>query len=107
MVACCFHPQGLNSIKSLNLPESGEEPWDRSVDLAHNSVDWGEVSRQVLSVAIIVLAVAGVACVIVIVVVVVDDVIPIAAEDVDVVVVFAVVVSFNTANTVAIVVLLW
>ncbi|CAM9306993.1 unnamed protein product [Ectocarpus fasciculatus] len=38
--------QGIPSLsKSLDLPEEGEEPWDRSVDMAHHSVDWAETAK--------------------------------------------------------------
>ncbi|CAM9599986.1 unnamed protein product [Scytosiphon promiscuus] len=34
-------PTGLSSgLDHLDLPEEGQEPWDRSVDMAHHSVDW-------------------------------------------------------------------
>ena len=39
--------QGLDLSAFLELPEDGEEPWNRSVDMAHHSVDWREVSKQV------------------------------------------------------------
>lgn len=39
--------QGLDLSSLLELPKDGEEPWDRSVDMAHHSVDWREVSKQV------------------------------------------------------------
>lgn len=32
---------------SLELAEDGEEPWDRAIDMAHHSVNWTEVSKQV------------------------------------------------------------
>ncbi|CAM9929170.1 unnamed protein product, partial [Ectocarpus sp. 13 AM-2016] len=39
--------QGIPSLsKSLDLPEEGEEPWDRSVDMAHHSVDWAETAKN-------------------------------------------------------------
>lgn len=39
--------QGIPSLsKSLDLPEEGEEPWDRSVDMAHHSVDWVETAKN-------------------------------------------------------------
>lgn len=39
--------QGIPSLcKSLDLPEEGEEPWDRSVDVAHHSVDWAETAKN-------------------------------------------------------------
>lgn len=44
--------QGVDLAKSLELPEDGEEPWERAVDMAHHSVDWKEVSKQVQYVSI-------------------------------------------------------
>lgn len=44
--------QGVDLAKSLELPEDGEEPWERTVDMAHHSVDWKEVSKQVQYVSI-------------------------------------------------------
>lgn len=38
--------QGVDLAASLGLPEDGEEPWDRSVDMAHHSVDWAETARR-------------------------------------------------------------
>ncbi|CAM9921910.1 unnamed protein product [Ectocarpus sp. 4 AP-2014] len=39
--------QGIPSLsKSLDLPDEGEEPWDRSVDMAHHSVDWAETAKN-------------------------------------------------------------
>ncbi|CBJ27722.1 hypothetical protein Esi_0083_0058 [Ectocarpus siliculosus] len=39
--------QGIPSLsKSLDLPEEGEEPWDRSVDMAHHTVDWAETAKN-------------------------------------------------------------
>lgn len=33
-------PAGSPGLDHLELPEEGQEPWDRSVDMAHHSVDW-------------------------------------------------------------------
>ena len=38
--------QGVDLAASLGLPEDGEEPWDRTVDMAHHSVDWAETARR-------------------------------------------------------------
>eukprot|EP00903_Cladosiphon_okamuranus_P019202 g17658.t2 len=38
--------QGVDLGASLGLPEDGEEPWDRTVDMAHHSVDWAETTRR-------------------------------------------------------------
>lgn len=38
--------QGVDLAASLGLPEDGEEPWDRTVDMAHHSVDWVETARR-------------------------------------------------------------
>eukprot|EP00752_Nemacystus_decipiens_P018631 g16705.t1 len=38
--------QGVDLAVSLGLPEDGEEPWDRAVDMAHRSVDWAETARR-------------------------------------------------------------
>lgn len=39
--------QGEEISELADLPEQGEEPWDRSVDMAHHTVDWKEASAQV------------------------------------------------------------
>ena len=38
--------QGVDLAASLGLPEDGEEPWDRTVDMAHHSVDWAETAKR-------------------------------------------------------------
>lgn len=38
--------QGVDLSASLDLPEAGEEPWDRSVDMAHHSVDWAGTHKE-------------------------------------------------------------
>ncbi len=38
--------QGVDLAASLGLPEAGEEPWDRTVDVAHHTVDWAETFRR-------------------------------------------------------------
>lgn len=39
--------QGVSLSRSLGLPTDGEGPWERSVDVAQNAVDWKAVSSKV------------------------------------------------------------